>query len=245
MIQQFSTLVYCWNVQMQHAPFKSCSPPHQQARLRMDEDETRAYQARPDPQRACLWNLYIALLKSINWMRTLLRALVMWHLLSHKTRLRKKRTVTEVRTGRGERNLPPTVSLTFWWATGARDDQWERERQWQRGRETDRQISVVPLRADLDLLCLVTATSVLLINLSWVYSLTHTHTHAHSKSHKHTPAHQHTASKHPQIIYLLFCYFGGLLALRTLWRLLERQQGMERLLTSAHTCAGARVTPQK
>lgn len=38
-------------------------------------------------------------------------------------RARKKRTVTEVKTARGERDLPLTVSLTFWWATGPRDDQ--------------------------------------------------------------------------------------------------------------------------
>lgn len=52
---------------------------------------------------------------------------------------RKERTETEVKTGRGEQNLPLTVSLTFWWATGARDDQQERERE--RETVTERDIS--------------------------------------------------------------------------------------------------------
>ena len=60
----------------------------------------------------------------------------------------------------------------------------ERDGDRERERERGRQISVVPLWADLDLFCLVSATSALLINLSRVcsHSLTHTHTHTHTLS---------------------------------------------------------------
>lgn len=67
----------------------------------------------------------------------------------------KERTVTVVKTGRGERNLPLTISLTFWWATGTSDDQQDRDRE----TATEREISVVPLWADLELIYLVTATN--------------------------------------------------------------------------------------
>lgn len=33
----------------------------------------------------------------------------------------KERTVTEVKTAREERNLPMTISVTFWWATGGKE----------------------------------------------------------------------------------------------------------------------------
>ena len=42
-------------------------------------------------------------------------------------------------TGRGEQNLPLTISLTFWWATGARDDQQERGRERERETVTERE----------------------------------------------------------------------------------------------------------
>lgn len=141
--------------------------------------------------------MLIALIKSINWVRTLLRVLVIWHLLSHKTgwafwggwgetkegRERKERTVTEVKTGTEERKL--TADNLSDLLVGYRSKGWStRERKGERDSDRERQISVVPLRADLELICLVTATSVLIINLSWVHSHSHTHTLTHTLGRK-------------------------------------------------------------
>lgn len=57
--------------------------------------------------------------------------------MSEESGREKKRTATEVKTGRGEQNLPLTISLTFWWATGARDDQKDREMERDGDREGD------------------------------------------------------------------------------------------------------------
>lgn len=117
---------------------------------------------------------------------------------------------------RGEWNLPLTISLTFWWATGATNDQQERDSEGETVTEREKEISVVPLPTALETIYLVTVTRVLIINSSCEYSFTHTH----STQHAETLPRTHTQHTHSQSVYL-FCDFGGLLALRSLWGLQE------------------------
>lgn len=93
---------------------------------------------------------------------------------------------------RGEWNLPLTISLTFWWATGATNDQQERESEGETVTEREREISVVPLPAALVMIYLVTVTRVLIINSSCEYSFTHTQ----STQHTETPPRTHTHTAH-------------------------------------------------
>lgn len=129
---------------------------------------------------------------------------------------RKEWTVTEVKTERGESETYRWQSL---WPSGGLPEQQminkreiARERQWQREKE----ISVVPLPTALETIYLVTVTRVLIINSSCEYSFTHTH----STQHAETLPRTHTQHTHSQSVYL-FCDFGGLLALRSLWGLQE------------------------
>lgn len=107
-----------------------------------------------------------------------------------------------------------------------------RERETVTERERDRQgdISCTPVGWPWPAVWWLLHVSYSLTFLESVLSLIHTHKHSQNTAHKHAPARQHTANKRPQIIYLLFCYFWGLLAFRTLWRLLGMQQGMKRVL---------------
>lgn len=182
---------------------------------------------RPDTiLKARLWNF--ALIKSMNWMRNLLWALVIWHPLSHKTEAgrRGRQGEEEEDSDRGEdsegRTRLTADSLSDL-LVGYRTKGWsmrEKERETVTERETDRYQLYL-----CGLILIWSAWWLLLINL-WLFSHSFTHAHKHTNTHSqykktqhaNTRLHAHT-QQHTQNIYLLFCDFGGLLALRTLWRL--------------------------
>lgn len=123
----------------------SCSQQGVSIMIQTDKDHRhRNMHDTPGPiLRVASWNLNLfALFKSIKLVRTSLWARVTQHKQVRGGRGQQQRW----RQGRGEHNLPPTVSRTFWWATGGRDDQQEREREREtvtvRERETDTHISI-------------------------------------------------------------------------------------------------------
>lgn len=160
-------------------------------------------------------------MKSIKVKRTLLRALVMWHVLARRDEgltLRGKSGQWQ-RWRQREGRVKLTADNLSDLLVGYRSNKWStRERK--RGRDSDRErekeISVVPLPTALETIYLVTVTRVLIINSSCEYSFTHTH----STQHAETLPRTHTQHTHSQSVYL-FCDFGGLLALRSLWGLQE------------------------
>lgn len=160
-------------------------------------------------------------MKSIKVERTLLWALVMWHVLARRDEgltLRGKSGQWQ-RWRQREGRVKLTADNLSDLLVGYRSNKWStRERK--RGRDSDRErekeISVVPLPTALETIYLVTVTRVLIINSSCEYSFTHTQ----STQHAETPPRTHTQHTHSQSVYL-FCDFGGLLALRSLWGLQE------------------------
>lgn len=160
-------------------------------------------------------------MKSIKVERTLLWALVMWHVLARRDEgltLRGKSGQWQ-RWRQREGRVKLTADNLSDLLVGYRSNEWStRERK--RGRDSDRErekeISVVPLPTALETIYLVTVTRVLIINSSCEYSFTHTQ----STQHAETPPRTHAQHTHSQSVYL-FCDFGGLLALRSLWGLQE------------------------
>lgn len=168
----------------------------------------------------------IAFLKSIKVERTLLWALVMWHVLARRDEgltLRGKSGQWQ-RWRQREGRVKLTADNLSDLLVGYRSNKWSTRKR-KRGRDSDRErekeISVVPLPTALETIYLVTVTRVLIINSSCEYSFTHTQSTQHAETPPRTHTHgTHTRHTHSQSVYL-FCDFGGLLALRSLWRLQE------------------------
>lgn len=139
----------------------------------------------------------IAFLKSIKVERTLLWALVMWHVLARWDEgltLRGKSGQWQ-RWRQREGRVKLTADNLSDLLVGYRSNKWStRERK--RGRDSDRErekeISVVPLPTALETIYLVTVTRVLIINSSCEYSFTHTQ----STQHAETPPRTHTRHTH-------------------------------------------------
>lgn len=165
-----------------------------------------------------------ALFKSIKLVRTSL-----WAWAKQQTSLRKK-TATEVKTGEGRAKL--TADSLSDLLMGYQRKRWSmRERDSHSEGERDRHTH------QLYLCKLIFTWSDWLVSYASICheaSLTLSHTRL-----KHcTQTAHHT---HPQIIYLLFCHFGGLLALGTLWRLLEMQQEIQTFTMRANCAQGFRL----